>query len=195
MMMKKLIALLILSVFVVNCGDGDKKKTPDNSDVPVQKQDKSTEKPDDNPKLTEDQVTSNNYNDSEDVRSPTVENNEKVDTSLPPKAGENLIVNCESDNHYFVNCSLHNGVLAEGNGNLKQYKIDYLYQCEKGHLVIIDICTDNGCKDIVPVSEKQILLIEGRGNLVIKENENFNHASFVKQSGCSFFINKIKANS
>ena len=90
MMMKKLIALLILSVFVVNCGDGDKKKTPDNSDVPVQKQDKSTEKPDDNPKLTEDlsNISNNSIKeDKEPIYNPDVEVGK-------PKLNENLLIAC-----------------------------------------------------------------------------------------------------
>jgi len=187
MMMKKLIALLILSVFVANCGDGDKKKTPNNSDVPVQKQDKSTEKPDDNPKLTEDlsNISNNSIKeDKEPIYNPDVEVGK-------PKLNENLLIACKQRSR-LSGCKLNGGIIADVKDldEEKTYLVKYIFPC-KGHEPFVGIKVGYNKQLFTFTYEEKEIEMTGKGPVEIFSYNESRTARASLNRGCRLEVLEI----
>ncbi len=194
--MKKFIVLFIILAFIANCGNEGKKKTSYSSEMPVRKQGRSvkkSEKPDKNPKLTENQATSDTYNRGEVEKNFALgnekkENEEKIDVSLPPKVGENLLVNCLHGSR-LRRCELHSGLLTDAFESLTEHKLTYAFNC-KSQPPYFGICTDYGCVNIRKFGV-DTLYVKGVGPLVLRDfrPKATKRISFTR--GCEFIITEI----
>ena len=190
-MMKNLIILLTILVFIANCGNEDKKNASNGSDKPVLKQGKSVKrpvKPDKNPELTDNQATSDNYKHSKVRRDSALENEEKIDISLLPKVGENLLVNCLYGSS-LRRCELHSGLLTDKFEDLTTHEITYAFNC-KSQLPHFGVCTDYGCVNIRKFGV-DTLSIKGVGPLILKDFRPRATKRFSFTRDCKFIITEI----